>query len=385
MSNSMVHEIPVADIVVGKRYRKEMGEMDKLAKSIDELGLLQPIAVDCENHLLFGERRLRAVRDILKRPTIEAVILDVDMLQAEYAENEIRKDFTALERLAIAEAFLERMGKRQGQKNQKTPEKPSEKQQGSHVENSPHVNTDSKSSNIEPGEKTREAAAKAAGFGSDHTMRQAQKVAEQGVPELVEAMDKKEISINAAANAVALPPESQKKVVEQIKKGKKPKKAIEEEKAAVEQAKQQETATPPPVPQLVDPAGLVIPVSLESVFKSTDEFDRMEKLLKQLQKDIHELAETPGGEVLRTQLSHKGSSQEKIRHSSAHVTNAISLVKSSRPYASCCPMCHWNEQISTECRHCLGLGWVTKAVWEAAPSDYREQVIRDKSTKESKS
>jgi ParB family transcriptional regulator, chromosome partitioning protein len=53
----------------------------KLAGSIRELGLLQPVKVrarDDRYDLIAGERRLRAVRDVLSWPTILAVVDDVD-------------------------------------------------------------------------------------------------------------------------------------------------------------------------------------------------------------------------------------------------------------------------------------------------------------------
>jgi hypothetical protein len=63
----MLKEIKIADIKIGKRHRKDMGDLNVLADSIRRLGLLQPIGVTEDFKLVFGERRLRAQRDILKR------------------------------------------------------------------------------------------------------------------------------------------------------------------------------------------------------------------------------------------------------------------------------------------------------------------------------
>jgi ParB family transcriptional regulator, chromosome partitioning protein len=60
MTNAAVMNI--ADIKVGKRIRKDMGDLDGLAESIRELGLLQPIVVFPDGSLILGERRLRAVQ-----------------------------------------------------------------------------------------------------------------------------------------------------------------------------------------------------------------------------------------------------------------------------------------------------------------------------------
>ena len=46
-----------------------MGDLEGLARSIEEVGLLQPIGITEDGELVFGERRLLAVRDILWRET----------------------------------------------------------------------------------------------------------------------------------------------------------------------------------------------------------------------------------------------------------------------------------------------------------------------------
>jgi hypothetical protein len=88
-----------------------------------------------------------------------------------------RKDFTPSERVAIAAAVEEEMGERRG--------RPSEE----NVENFPHLD----------GAKTRDIAAKKAGFGNPETYQQAKTVVEDGAPELVEAMDSGKASISAAS------------------------------------------------------------------------------------------------------------------------------------------------------------------------------------------
>jgi len=113
----MLKQIKIADIKIGKRHRKDMGNLPALSDSIRRLALLQPIGVTDDFRLVFGERRLRAQRDILKKKTINAHIVDVDsIVSGEYAENEIRKDFTTSERVAIAKAVEKKIGNRQGQR-----------------------------------------------------------------------------------------------------------------------------------------------------------------------------------------------------------------------------------------------------------------------------
>ena len=114
---AMLKEIKITDIRVGRRHRSDMGDLTTLAMSIRQEGLLQPVGVTERLELVFGECRIRAVRDILKKKTILARIVDVSsILAGEYHENEVRKDFTPSERVAIARAIERQVGNRRGQR-----------------------------------------------------------------------------------------------------------------------------------------------------------------------------------------------------------------------------------------------------------------------------
>ena len=186
-----VMETRLDQIKIGIRARKDLGDIDLLAASIQQLGLLQPIGIDQNYRLVFGERRYRAFEK-LGMETIPARIVHVDsLLQAEHAENEIRKDFTASERVAIAKAVDEEIGNRQGQRTDRA---------------EPLQNF----AEVAPGQTTREAVAKAAGFGNAETYRQAKTVVDKADPALVQAMDKGEIAISTAAILTKATPEEQR-------------------------------------------------------------------------------------------------------------------------------------------------------------------------------
>ena len=113
----------IADIVIGERHRREMGDVTGLADSIKTQGLLQPIGVTPENALVFGYRRLCACRDTLGWNEIDVRVVNVTSIVAgEYAENEIRKDFTPSERVAIKRSIEKEIGNRQGQRTDKLPD-----------------------------------------------------------------------------------------------------------------------------------------------------------------------------------------------------------------------------------------------------------------------
>ncbi len=102
MKNYKIIEVKISDIKIGKRHRKDMGDIDGLSESIDETDLLQPIGITPDYKLVFGLRRLCAYRDVMKRETIPARIVDVQsVLHGQFAENIMRKEYTVSERVAI--------------------------------------------------------------------------------------------------------------------------------------------------------------------------------------------------------------------------------------------------------------------------------------------
>jgi ParB family chromosome partitioning protein len=67
MSDSKGHielERRLDSITVGLRHRKDPGDIEALARSIDEVGMLQPITITPDGVLVCGWRRLEAVRRI---------------------------------------------------------------------------------------------------------------------------------------------------------------------------------------------------------------------------------------------------------------------------------------------------------------------------------
>lgn len=79
----MSMDIPVEKIIVPENFIRSEGEawkdLDQLANSIREVGLIHPIKVapkDDGYELVAGYRRLLAVRDLLKKPTIRAEVTE---------------------------------------------------------------------------------------------------------------------------------------------------------------------------------------------------------------------------------------------------------------------------------------------------------------------
>jgi len=193
-SHSMsIVEVRCDAVHVGERHRKDLGEIEVLAASIKAEGLLQPIGVTEQNVLVFGERRLRAFQDVLHRETIPARVVHVRSITVgEHAENEIRKDFTPSERVAIAKALEAEIGDRQGRRTD--------------IELRKNI------AEVDPGLRTEEIAAKKAGFGNRTTYEQAKKVVERAVDEVIAQMDAEQIAVSAAALIADEPPERQREI-----------------------------------------------------------------------------------------------------------------------------------------------------------------------------
>lgn len=88
-------KVKIEDIKVGRRCREDYGDIEGLALSIQRFGLLHPIVVDEDLHLLAGERRLRA-HNFLGLKEIEVTykkdLDDAQKKELELEENLKRKD-----------------------------------------------------------------------------------------------------------------------------------------------------------------------------------------------------------------------------------------------------------------------------------------------------
>jgi ParB-like chromosome segregation protein Spo0J len=179
---------PHIEDLAGQRYRKVLGDIEPLAASIADIGMLHPIVVTADNKLIAGERRIAAAKS-LGWKTVPVRVIDIDaVVLGEHAENELRKDFTVSERVEIGAEVEKKLGERQGERN------------------------DLAEISAKSG-KTADLAGEKAGFGSGDTYLFAKTVVENGSPDLVAAVDAGEISISAGAAIAELPKPEQDAIV----------------------------------------------------------------------------------------------------------------------------------------------------------------------------
>ena len=95
----------IDQFVIGARVRRDLGDLDVLAQSIDELGLLQPVVVTPDGRLIAGYRRVRACQQLgWAEIPVRAVPLQ-HIVRGEAAENLVRKNLLPSEAVAIARAL----------------------------------------------------------------------------------------------------------------------------------------------------------------------------------------------------------------------------------------------------------------------------------------
>jgi N6-adenosine-specific RNA methylase IME4 len=95
----------IADIIIDIRHRRDLGDINSLARSITEVGLLHPIVVRPDGVLIAGARRLAACK-ALGWSDIPVTVVDLaEITRGELAENAERKDFLPSEIDAIRRAL----------------------------------------------------------------------------------------------------------------------------------------------------------------------------------------------------------------------------------------------------------------------------------------
>ena len=93
-SATIKQNIRIKDVKIGSRFRKDLGDIDSLVRSINDIGLLHPIVINENHELIAGQRRLEAYKK-LGHTSIPCRVVNIsDIIKGEFQENSVRKDFT---------------------------------------------------------------------------------------------------------------------------------------------------------------------------------------------------------------------------------------------------------------------------------------------------
>lgn len=178
--------IDINKVTVGKRIRKDYGDITSLADDIEDRGLINPPVVTPDYELIAGERRLKAMKKLDYRQ-IEVRVMSVEdyehQLKIEISENEERKAFTYSERMDYAKQ-LERIEAKKAN-DRKT----------SKLKQNKDTVTDQ---GPERKGETRDIVGKASGFGSGRTYARAKYIYENADEETIKEVDEGKKSIRKA-------------------------------------------------------------------------------------------------------------------------------------------------------------------------------------------
>lgn len=346
--SQLLFKTPIERISIGKRFRKNSSEgLAELAASMHEIGLLHPVVITSDYRLVAGLRRLLAAKQ-LGWESIDARVVEscddaVKALKAEQDENTCRVPFTPSEAVAIGRAIEEIERPKAAKNSRRNLKQECDAHRVSKLDTreNPEKNTQSceNQSNGKP-DRTDEKAASVAGIGKD-TYRKAKAVVEAAESDPSNADLVEEMDATGKVDPVH-------------------RKLKERQAASV----------------VVDAAGLVVPAERLDVWRTAERMRRAVLDLQQVANAANEIATSPGGEWLRTDCTAKKSG-DKFRHVMPDLQKAMQSLKANAPHATWCVYCEslTPGKIDKKCNACKGLGYVTECVWDAAPSDYRDDVV----------
>ena len=116
----------ISEVKIGNRFRKDVGDLTTLMKSIKDVGLLHPIVVSEKGELIAGFRRLKAFQ-LMGLEEIPATIVSLNDLKfGERDENEVRLNLNPTEAVEVERYFTPLLKVGQGKRTDLTSDKLSE-------------------------------------------------------------------------------------------------------------------------------------------------------------------------------------------------------------------------------------------------------------------
>lgn len=96
----------INSIIIRKRVRRNLGDLNSLAESLRRHGLMNPVVINSRNELIAGHRRLEAAKK-LGWSSIDVRVVNTDdaadLIEMELDENTQRKNLTTDE---LADAYI---------------------------------------------------------------------------------------------------------------------------------------------------------------------------------------------------------------------------------------------------------------------------------------
>jgi ParB-like chromosome segregation protein Spo0J len=319
--------------------RTDMGDLQALAKSIKEKGVVNPPIVNLQNQACNGGRRVRAAK-LAGLTGCLCQIVDASPLDYEHIDD-LAKRSSLSERAMHAEKKRKEEAKlRQGRRNDLLQQ----------------------AEGTEPAAKgvaVRDEVAREFGFPSSTTMDRAIKVVRSGVKELIQLMDAGEITLTRAEEIAKLTKDQQIREIDNLKKGRSKEPTQPRAKKAAGG-------------KLLDPAGTEVPEGLKDVF--------LDRSLEAFKRAAGEALEASRLGVQFGQLAGKAwiipylPVERTAKHIQAAVDNLSAVLEAAQnalPYCVC-PTCKGEGKADgSKCKSCRGAGWLT--LWRL--EDLRKQKV----------
>lgn len=191
-----------ANISVSKLYSANViaplsDDIYTLTEAIKRHGLQRAIAIDTDNQVIFGIKRLQAYRYLGLRTILGWRLSLSDLLQTKYSQTIITKTFLISERVAIGIALEKYIGNRRSRISR-------EKQVKENL--------------FDREKRTNEIIAHRIGFGNRESYTQAKKVYLQGSAALIATIDNHYLPVSTAAVLATLPIDQQTHILTWPKK-----------------------------------------------------------------------------------------------------------------------------------------------------------------------
>ena len=177
---------------------------------------------------------------------------------------------------------------------------------------------------------------------SESLVERASKVVQHAAAAVVEAVEAGEVKVADAAAIVDLPKREQVEALKAVQSGE-----AKTLRGAVSELSEQKPKT--------DELGQQLPAKLVAIFEAADEFDRQARSLNSLKQWADSIVNHAAARYLDVPAIH------------GEIRKIKSELRLHRPYAIC-PYC---EAKKSRCDACKGGGFVTKQIYDMAPSELR--------------
>lgn len=331
-----VELVPITEIAIGDRARKDNGDIQALAESLNRVGMLHPVICNSQMQLIAGGRRIHAAKYLHWKtvPVRRVNKLDDAMLAiiAEMDENHHREPMKPSEINALGK-MLEAIEKPKAEKIKLS----NLQQNAQKCEDSPKAKI-SHSGN--GGGRVSQTVAKAGGV-SDRTYEKIREVS-----------DAAEKDPEAYGDLPAKMDETGK---------------VDPAHKEMKERKKAESRCP---------QGIVIPKAKQATFAILEKAKEAKRLYRQIAALLDEMARAPGGEFLSVALQRKGRGEE-FTFQCPHLRDSMRQLEFEMPDCCVCPYCEAKHSGKTDkkCSACHGRGWIRHGTMiQSLPPEMKEHI-----------